>query len=39
MQLLAFAIFVFLLFLLQTMGKSRLMAEELHPPIAPLGPL
>ena len=39
MQLLAFAIFVFLLFLLQTMGKSRLMAEELHPPIAPLGPV
>lgn len=37
MQVLSFAVFVFLLFMLQEMAQSRLMAEELHPPITTLG--
>eukprot|EP01043_Picozoa_sp_COSAG02_P058023 COSAG02_NODE_7149_length_3156_cov_1.175990_2_plen_640_part_00 len=37
MQMLSFALFVVFLFLLQEMGKSRLMAEELHPPVVKLG--
>ena len=37
MQMLSFALFVVFLYLLQEMGKSRLMAEELHPPIEKLG--
>ena len=37
MQMLSFALFVVFLFVLQQMGKSRLMAEELHPPVVKLG--
>ena len=37
MQLLVHALFVFFLYWLQSMGKTRLMAEELHPPIVQLG--
>ena len=37
LQMLSFAMFVVFLYLLQSMGKSRLMAEELHPPILQLG--
>ena len=37
MQLFVHALFVLFLFWLQGMGKTRLMAEELHPPIIGLG--
>ena len=37
MQLLVHAMFVIFLYWLQSMGKTRLMAAELHPPIVGLG--